>query len=188
MHTGRVDLYTRIHKAIRRSLFETTIAVARIDFSSPDGLADAQAFLARCFGFLREHAEHEDRHTMVALARVAPLLAADLESEHVALEKATVAIELLLSRMAASPPEARTQLATELLRSIYALVRDQLGHLDREEREANGALWTALTDDELMALEGAIVASVPAPRMAEWMELWLPTLSAPERAAMGVAA
>ena len=60
--TDRVDIFSLIHKGIRRTLFDTALAVGRTDFTRDEDIASARAAVARCFDFLREHAEHEDRH------------------------------------------------------------------------------------------------------------------------------
>ena len=61
--TPRPDLITPIHKGLRRALFDTALALARTDFTAEAEVAAAQEAVATCFEYLREHAEHEDRHT-----------------------------------------------------------------------------------------------------------------------------
>jgi hypothetical protein len=45
-------------------------------------------------------------------------------------------------------------------------------------------LWAHYSDDELLAIEQALVASIPPAAMFEALHWFLPALNAPERAAM----
>jgi Hemerythrin HHE cation binding domain len=177
----RVDLFTLVHKGIRRALFDTLLIIGRTDFSRDGDIASAREAVARCFDFLREHAEHEDRHIVPVLARLAPGFAGALEAEHVELEKAAIAIEALFPRVAAASASERPVMGREIFRRMTLLVADQLRHLEREEREGNATLWADKPDPEILALRAQIQADIPAARMAEWVELIAPVLTARER-------
>jgi hypothetical protein len=177
----RVDSFTLVHKGIRRCLFDTLLIIGRTDFSQDEDLAGARAAVARCFDFLREHAEHEDRHIVPVLARLAPWFAGALAAEHVELEKAAIAIEALFPRVATASAGERPVMGREMFRRMTLLVADQLRHLEREEREGNATLWAYLPDPEILALRAQIQADIPAARMAEWVELIAPVLTARER-------
>ena len=156
--TDRVDIFTLIHKDIRRTLFDTALLVGRTDFTRDEDIATARAVVARCFEFLREHAEHEDRHIVPVLVRLAPRFAAALEVEHVELEKAFIAVEALLGRLPGAPAGERPAMGREIFRRLNLLVADQLRHLEREEREGNATLWAYLPDAEIVALRTRLQA------------------------------
>ncbi len=185
LHTAaRPDLLTPIHKGLRRSLFETALVVARTDFGDPTETAVAQAAVAACFEFLREHAEHEDRHTVPLVATLSPELAATLEAAHPHLERLAIGIDSLWPRLAPLDGAARAALGAELLRRFQTFVAEQLLHMDLEERQVLALLWANLSDRELGELGARITATIPPPRLAVWGALLGPALSAPERAAM----
>ena len=184
----RFDLFTPIHKALRRSLFETAMNLGRTDFGSADETAAAERAVAECMHYLREHAEHEDRHVFPEVARLSPELGLIMASGHPELERAAIAIESLWPRLAALPPElvqldARRAMGAELTRRFHAFVADELRHMDREERELNTLFWARLSDAEIMAVSGRIIASIPPERMRTWIALMLPTMTGPEREA-----
>jgi hypothetical protein len=180
----RIDLFTPIHKGLRRNLFETAIALGRTDFTSPLETAAAEKLVGECLGFLREHAEHEDRHVLPEIARLAPVLAAAMAEEHPELERAAIAIDSLWPRFAPLGPEERLAMGGELARRFQALVALQLRHMDREEREVNAVFWANLQDRDLGALSRRIVVSIPPARLLTWQQqVLLPAWSAPERAA-----
>ena len=179
-----IDLFTPIHKGLRKTLFETAIALGRTDFLSPQETAAAERLVGECLTFLREHAEHEDRHVLPEIARLAPELAAAMAEEHPELERAAIAVDSLWPRLAPLGPEERQAMGGELARRFQALVAMQLRHMDREEREVNAVFWARLPDSDLGALSRRIVVNMPPARLLTWQQqVLLPAWSAPERAA-----
>ncbi|HEY7374455.1 MAG TPA: hemerythrin domain-containing protein [Polyangia bacterium] len=180
----RLDVLTPIHKGLRRKLFETAIALGRTDFSSPEETAAAERLVGECLTYLREHAEHEDRHVLPIVARLAPELAAVLAAEHPELERAAIAADSLWPRFAALAAEERQAMGAELARRFQALVAMQLRHMDREEREVNAAFWAGMSDGDIAALSRRIASEIPPARMLNWQrQVLLPAWSAPEIAA-----
>ena len=182
---NRVDLLTPIHKALRRSLFETAMTLARTDFAVPEETAAAGGQVAICFAFLREHAEHEDRHTVPEVLARNRALGEALELAHPRLERMAIEIDSLWPRFAPLADGARRALGSELIRRFQMFVAEQLLHMDQEERQVVPLLQAAFSDEQLGALGARIGASIPPARMQEWRVLFAAALSAPERAAMG---
>ena len=183
--SDRVDLFSLIHKGVRKVLFDTALELQRTDFFADDETERAEAAVRRCFGYLREHADHEDRAIMPWVTRSSPEVAARLADEHVALEKAALAIDGLLPRLRAAAPGERQAMGVELQRRFHLLVADQLRHMDREEREANAALWAHLPDAELLQIRARITAEIAPARLAEWYQLTGAVLNRRERDALG---
>lgn len=180
----RVDLFTPIHKGLRRKLFETAIAVGRTDFSSEAEAAAAKRLVDECLTYLREHAELEDRHVVPEVARLSPELAATMADEHPELERAAIAVDSLWPRFAPLGPGERLAMGGELARRFQALVAMQLRHMDREEREVNAVFWAHLQDSALAAVSRRIVVDIPPARLLTWQQdVLFPAWSAPERAA-----
>jgi len=180
----RLDVFTPIHKGLRRTLFETAIAIGRTDFASPAETEAAEKLVTDCLTYLREHAEHEDHHVIPEIARLAPALAATLAEEHPQLERAAIAIDSLWARFAPLGPEERLAMGGELARRFQALVAMQLRHMDREEREVNAVFWARVDDRDLAAMSRRIVVNIPPARLLTWQQdVLFPARSAPERAA-----
>lgn len=180
----RYEPFTPIHKAVRRTLFETAMLLGRTDFASPAETASAERAVAACFGLLREHAEHEDRHVVPVVAGFDPALGQALTIDHPRLERSAIAVDSLWPRLVHADGPSRVKLGGELRRRFHSFVAMQLEHMNREENEVTEVLWANLSDADLMAISGRIVASIPPARMAEWVDLMLPVLSRPEREAM----
>jgi len=164
----RVDMFTPIHKGMRRLLFETAMAISRTDFGAPDEVAATEALLFNCLGFLEDHAAHEDRHVVPQLARLDPEFAAAMAPEHPALERAAREIEWLWERLRPLAGPARVALGGDIQRRFHAYVADQLRHMDKEEREINAIFWEHLADTDLLAINARIVADIEPARLREF--------------------
>jgi hypothetical protein len=180
----RFDLFTTVHKAIRRELFEAVEAVGRTDFGNAAETAATAESLRFLMRLLAEHAEHEEDWTFGVLERHSPELARELTSDHAKLDGAQEEILRLLERLPAADASLRQSLGRRVHERMLLLVADQLRHTLREETEVNRVLWAHLTDEELIAINDSILATIPASRMAEWMERILPAANLPERVQM----
>jgi hypothetical protein len=182
--TPRYDMFTPIHKGLRRTMFQTAMRLGRTDFGSLEDVAATQRELVQCMTYLREHAEHEDRHVIPRLAEIAPELAAELEAAHPQLEHAALDIECMGQRLAALSPAERETLGGEVLRRFHGLIADQIRHMEREERQANAAFWGAMDDGAMAAISKTIVSTIEPARMDEWKVIFAASLSPRELAMM----
>lgn len=178
---NRYDLYTTVHKGVRKGLFEAVLAVGGTDFAQAGEVAVALREVRRLLAFLEEHSEHEDAVILPELAALAPELHADLRAEHARIEGLQAEIERILARLEAADGAQRTALGRRLADRMAGLAAEHLRHMGREEIDANRVLWAHRSDADLKALEDRIVAGVPAERMGEWLALMLPAMNGAER-------
>jgi len=172
----RFDLFLAVHKGLRAELFETVRLVARTDFSAAGEADAAAARVRRSFGFLEEHARHEEERIFAALLPLAPVLCAELHNEHSRIDGLMLEIVRLLARLSEAEEAERVGLGRRLHALLGSFVSEYLRHMEREEGETNRRLWAHFSDEQLAALQGRI--------LAQWFELILPELNAPERAAL----
>lgn len=180
----RIELYAPVHKGLRAEAFELARELARTDWSDDAQAAAVAGRVTRLVEFLDEHAQHEDAHVMPLVARAAPALARELESEHTRLDAALRGLASLASRIGAARNGGRTALGRELERCFQLALAEQLVHLQREEHEAEPALHAQLEPAELLLAHERILAAIPPPRLAQWFELILPALGDEECARM----
>ena len=99
------------------------------------------ALVADCLGFLREHAEHEDRHVLPELARLAPGAGRGPGRRRTPSwsgpRSRSTACGRALAPLPATAADERQALGGELARRFHGVVvAMQLRHMDREERDA----------------------------------------------------
>ena len=93
-----------------------------------------------------------------------------MEQEHHAIDCELKAVS------ASADAEPRT-----FYRTLARFISIYLAHMAVEEGAVSDALFAAYTDRDLMAIEGELVASIPPPKMGEFMILMLPAMNLDER-------
>jgi hypothetical protein len=181
---ARVDLYAGIHKALRLFMTRTLTQVGSTD---PADAAELAASIRQVEGLLaicESHLKHENLFVHQALERARPGSAARITAEHVHHEESIADLRDLAALVAHSAEAARAASLRRLYHALALFVADNLQHMHVEETAHNAVLWAAYSDAELMAIEQAIVASIPPAEMAEALRWFMPALNAPERAGM----
>jgi hypothetical protein len=75
----------------------------------------------------------------------------------------------------------RGRAAMRLYHELALFVADNLQHMHMEETHNNRVLWDAYNDEELLAVEHAIVASIPPEQKSLFMRWMVPSASPEER-------
>lgn len=181
---GRVDLYAGIHKALRLMMARTLTQVGATDPTAADEVTAALDRVGRLLALCELHLHDENAFVHPALERARPGSAARIAAEHVHHVEAIADLRDLAGLVADSGGAARAAALGRLYRALAVFVADNFHHMQVEETAHNAVLWAAYGDAELMAIEQAIVASIPPDAMAEALHWFIPALHAGERAAM----
>jgi hypothetical protein len=115
-----------------------------------------------------DYARHEDERVSSCPSRSA---ADELDGEHRALDVAQAEVARAADALALLDLAGRPAGAARLVCVVNHLIAMQLLHMNREETEVNRVLWARLDDAALAAVRTRLVATIPAPRYAEWLEL-----------------
>jgi len=181
---ARLDLYAGIHKALRLFMSRTLCQVGSIDPGDTQEVAAALDMLERLLGLCELHLKDENEFVHPALERARPGSATRIAAEHVHHAEAIADLRDLAGLVADSRDGARAAACSRLYRALALYVADNFQHMHVEETAHNAVLWAHYSDDELLAVEHALVASIPPAAMFEALHWFLPALNAPERAAM----
>ncbi len=175
---NRLDMYTLIHKAQRKKLFELTVDAGRL---APDATGARQALVADLRLFLTAlimHAEAEDHFIGPLLEVCAPDIAAQLVAAHRKID------ELIAALLAAAVPAlagASVARGARLYRALCQLAMSYLEHTAAEEQLAQPALWQHYDDGKIAATQAQIVAAHDAATVAYNMRCMLPAITSTER-------
>jgi len=181
-HAPREDLYRGIHKAIRFLLLDTLTMVGRMDCTDE---AQCTETLARVEGMLQgmtQHLTHENDFIHPALEARMPGSAMRISGEHDEHVAAIVALRRLTLRFGQADAGDRAELAHRLYLQLALFVAENLQHMHVEETAHNQALWKHYSDDELVALHGRLVASIPTQEMLPVLQLMAVTFTPQELA------
>ncbi len=180
----RLDMYAGIHKALRAFMSDTLVAMGRMDVD--DDLEFAQT-CDRVMGLLdmcRAHLQHENRFIHTAMELREPGACAAVETEHTEHERALSGLATGVSHLLASPRAGRAAASHALYRQLALFVAHNFDHMHEEEVHHNQVLWAHYTDEELVQIHEALVASIPPAEMMNVMRWMVPYLSPAERTVM----
>jgi hypothetical protein len=159
--TTTVDIFTNVHKGIRRALFEACLALGRAG-DSRDESAAGRRLLGEALRFVRHHGENEDELLLPLLRGRAPEIAARMEEAHRGIDGALTTLE---ERVA----EAR---AHELHLQAGGFVALYLDHMREEEQALEPRIRAAVGADELAGFaRESVERTAPADQrmMLGWM-------------------
>jgi len=181
---ARIEIHTPAHKALRAQLFATAQLVARSDFADPAEISAVGAAWSRLAALLDGHARRVDEHVVPLLARLSPLVAAEIETRFDRCRGLERGIAGIVTRLERATPAERVSLRRRLHRSMGPLVVDHLTRMEVEEQHATRILGAHLGDEELARLEVRMLASMSAPEAAGWLTLVVAAAGASESAAL----
>jgi hypothetical protein len=175
----RYDIYALIHKGLRAFMSHTLVRVGRLDALDADDVNEVTDEVRALLAICRSHLQHENDVVHPAIESRAPGRTARIADEHVHHEAAIDALLALLPGLPGDPAAA-----ARLYRALAAFVAESLEHMQVEETEHNAVLWATHRDDEILALEHRIVASLTPEESQLTMRWMLPHLTPAERSAM----
>lgn len=168
----RYDMYLPIHRALRAFLGETLAMLGRMDCDDEQDVTAALAQVRELLHICTSHIHHENHFVHRAMERRRPGSATGIADEHIehahVIDDLRAAIVLVEQASGAE----RHVLAQILYRQFALFVAENFAHMQREETDHNAVLWSSYTDEELAALEGELVASIPPAEMmviTRWM-------------------
>lgn len=184
MNAPRIDVYAPIHKTLRAWMFDTLVAVGRIDGQDEPALRATLRKVEGLLAICESHIEHEHRHFHSVLERDMPGSAREADLAHQAHDRHMRRLRGLAEQVQSAQASARFPLLMQLYRELAMFVAENLTHMQWEETVHNEALWARHTDAELDAIHDALVQTIPPQEMAEVLRRMLPALSPLERHGM----
>ena len=177
-----VDLYRDIHKGIRAELFALTSTAGSIDPSDRCDRAALADHVVSVAGVLESHAHHEDVVIDPVLERHLPDLASEINDDHERLELMFSSIADLGLAVVDSAASEQRRLLQLLHLDLSRFTSSYLAHIDLEERVVMQRLPELLGVEEIAAMHGAIVSSIPPDEMARSLAFMLPAMNIDDRA------
>ncbi|RJG06122.1 hypothetical protein D3870_08995 [Noviherbaspirillum cavernae] len=179
----RYDIYAIIHKALRAFMCDTLVSVGNADADDAKEVAAVLAQVRELAAFCASHLKHENDFVHPAMEAAQPGAAAQTAGDHLHHEWALRQVGTLADAVDAASTEVRAAALGQLYRYLAVFVAENFTHMNIEETDNNAVLWAACSDEELMGIEHAIVASIPPDEMAASMRWMIPAMTANERAA-----
>ena len=180
-HLPAVDLYRDIHKGIRAELFAVTSTAGSIDPSDRCDRAALADHVTAVAAILESHAHHEDEALDTVLQRHLPDVAGTINSDHDRLERMFASITDLAATVVESGAGDERRLVQWLHLDLARFTGSYLEHIDLEERTVMQQLPQLIGIDEVAAIHGAIIGSIPPDEMARSLAFMLPAMNIDDR-------
>jgi Hemerythrin HHE cation binding domain len=178
------DMYRNIHKGIRAELFRVTGLAGSIDPGDRCSREQLARDVTGMFGLLTLHARHEDDFVQPFIEVHAPLYAEVIAADHPRLEARMEEIQARVERAATAPAAEQQGRIHHVYRDLASFTGAYLEHQDFEECRVMPALAAVMGVEEVVAVDQAIVASIPPEVMATSLGFMLPAMNIDDRAEM----
>lgn len=177
------DFYAPIHKGIRLGLCQMLTRLGAADAGDP-GLVQMLADLRAQLALSQQHLAHEDAVIHTALEARAPGAASRLEQAHAHHRATFEDLEALICRVERSEGTQTNSLLRALYLRFSLFAADDFAHMAEEEQLMLPILQSLFSDEELMALEDAIVSQIPPEEMVAVAGLMIPAATRTDRISM----
>ncbi|WP_280150815.1 hypothetical protein [Piscinibacter sp. XHJ-5] len=182
--TPRLDLYAGIHKALRSFMMDTLGRVGRIDTADTDDMEPTLEQLDALLTLCEKHLRHENDFVHTAIEARQPGASGRIADEHREHLESIAALRDEAQQLRRGGAGQRPAVALRLYRHLALFVAENFEHMHIEETVHNATLWAHYTDQELMALHGRLMASIPPQEVLDVMRWMLPALGPAERAGL----
>jgi uncharacterized membrane-anchored protein YjiN (DUF445 family) len=166
----RFDLYSLIHKAQRKHLFDLSVNIGRANLKDPAQLSPLKEELEIMVERLRKHAEVEDTYIHPLFHKIGNQ-GEMIEKEHHDLERLLDNLEKSLSL------ENQESLYTRFNQFLIAY----LSHIDAEETAQKDILWKHYDDKTLQEVIQRFTASLTPEQSLDSFKFIFPCISLQER-------
>jgi hemerythrin HHE cation binding domain-containing protein len=186
--TATEDLFTPIHKALRSMIYSLGGRLQTADFTDKAAsgvlLADLQhefanAVSATCvLCLLHSHAGHEEAKIFPSMESIDPNLIRSLLEDHQEIRRRLVTLTTMAEELQATEaPQRRLEWGARVNREANEFFAFYLAHMNKEEVTIVPAMKEHFTDDQMRAMQGAILGGMAPERLGNYLKWMLPALN-----------
>jgi hypothetical protein len=180
----RLDLYTGVHKGLRGLMADTLVAVGKIDSEDSAQFTRTVGRVAELLLCCRLHLEKENAFVHPAIEARRRGGSKAIADDHMHHGESLAALEADLQTLERSAESGRPLAAAALYRRLALFVAENFEHMHAEEVEHNALLWALYSDEELLALQRALVGSIPPPQKVMFLRWMISCMTPRERVAL----
>jgi hypothetical protein len=182
VNPGRYNIYSVIHKGLRGFMVDTLLRLGRVDVADPCEAGQLVAQMRSLLAFCLSHVRHENEFVHPALERAQPYASTGTADEHIDHVCEIGAFERRITAFEAATVAERMVLAQALYLDLSTFVGENFAHMKMEETHNQAVLLNHYTDEQLRAIDGAIVESIPPAELMLGLRWMIGHITASERA------
>jgi hypothetical protein len=179
---SRYNIYEVIHKALRARLSQTLIAIGQVDADDEASVREVVAQVRTTLAIMHGHLNSENDFVHVAMEARAPGSTRRIAEEHVHHDEDIRLLDDACAALVDAPSSQRAARANRLYVLFDVFLQENLVHMRYEEDQHNAVLWGAYTDEEILAIEHALVAAIPPEKKALLLQSMVPAVPTRDRA------
>jgi len=178
----RYDIYAFIHKGLRATMGQCLTSLGNVDAQDDAELLPALQATAMLLRVCRSHVEHENTFVHTAMERRRPGSTRPIAHEHEEHIAEIDALEQEAQRIQCLPSLRRAEPMQAFYRSFALFMAENVVHMAKEESEHNAVLWDCYSDEEILAIEHALVSHIAPEMMPLTLSYMVPAMTPAERA------
>jgi hypothetical protein len=182
MQTEKIDVYVNAHKGLRSFITNFSYKTGSTDWNEMSEVKSLQSDWQKLLMLVNSHHNHEERFIHPSLARISPGGDRSYEAEHHALMSVLTDLDTHFNSLMhdGGPKAKRAEIGLEFYRGLNLFYAQFLLHLNREEVEAERSLHSLCTPEDIMAMVGELIGSIPPDELMLWIDLMVPAMNMPE--------
>lgn len=178
---SRPDIYTKVHKGLRKALFDLSNATGNTDYHNDESIISLAKQFNEVIKFLEEHGRNEELYQLPLLESKFPGAAKHDNSEHELIEKKLIILKRSFNNLIAAVNHERKLKGEVFYHLLSEFISDYLNHMREEEIETANLFYEHCTDEEITSSFKKIVANTSPQDMMMMLKYMIPAVNHPER-------
>jgi hypothetical protein len=179
----RYNLYTLIHKAIRAQMCQTLTLLGQVNDTSADSINLVLQQLTDLLQFCHGHLQHENDFVHSALINAGHMQPLQTAEDHLLHVQEIEALQHSIQAVSAASGPVTEQL-NKLYQQLSLFIAENFNHMLVEETANMALLWQYYAEEDIIAIEHAIVQSIPPLQRMQTTIMMLKYINQSERLLM----
>ncbi|MEJ2104390.1 MAG: hemerythrin domain-containing protein [Ignavibacteriaceae bacterium] len=177
----RVNIYGFPHKGIRYGLGQLSFKVGSLIFDDIDSLNACKEIADDFSELLDLHLHAEEDFVLQPLEARVPGSTQHNREDHLEMERLEHDMNDSIRQLVEAPNEMHLNIAYD---KINNFIIEYFRHMSEEETIINKVLWDNFTDQEILGMQGQILAKLTPDQFFKWFKYIIPSLSQFEQSIM----
>lgn len=178
---NRPDIYSKVHKGLRKALFDLSYTTGNTDFRNDASLVALAKFYHDVVKFLREHEKNEELYQLPLLERKIPGSVNQDNLEHEIIEKKINLLNRSFNNLISSSNGDRKLKGEVFYHLLNEFISDYLNLMRDEELETVRLFYEHCTDEEINSAFKNIVANTTPQDLMIMLKYIIPAINDNER-------
>lgn len=178
---NRPDVYTKVHKGLRRALFELSLTAGNTDFTNDESLVSLAKVYHEVIKFLEEHGKNEELYQLPVLERKFPGVTKSNNKQSEIIKSKLKLLKRSFNNLVFSSTNDRKLKGDVFYHLLNEFIADYLILMKDEELETTRLFSKHCSDEEIISSFKNIIDNTSPQDMMMMLKYIIPALSHSER-------